>query len=94
MSMNVLGCCKFVHSPGGFVGEPQTGVDVREKPEDYFEIVPVDSDGRVIEGIRGSMHPGVLTYMEKMGPSEEGDYLMHANVGINSGRVRYALYDD
>jgi hypothetical protein len=94
LSMNVLGCCKFVLAPGGFIGEPPAGVDVKEKREDYFEIMPVDPEGNIIEGINGLMHPAVLEYMEKTEPDENGDFLMHANAGINSGRIKYALSED
>jgi hypothetical protein len=94
ISVNVLGCCNFVYSPGGFIGEPPTGFDVKEKREEYFEVIPVDSKGNVIEGINGLMHPAVLEYMEKVGPDEDGDYLMHANAGISSGRMRYSMSDD
>jgi hypothetical protein len=91
VSMNVLGCCKFVEGVGAFIGEPPTGVDVKEKPEDYFEVIPIDSEGSVIEGVYGLMHSAVLEYMKKVNPDEEGNYLMHANAGINSGRMKYSL---
>jgi hypothetical protein len=94
MSMNVLGCCKFIMSPGGFIGEPPDAVNVKEKREDYFEVIPVDFDGDVIEDVTGFVHPDVLKYMKNVGPTEEGDYFMHANAGINSGRMRYTLYDE
>lgn len=61
-----------------------------EDPADYFDVIPVDSESRAIEGLRGLMHPDVLAYMRSVGPRPDGDYLFYAN----SGRLRYTLSEE
>jgi hypothetical protein len=78
-----------VRCPSGFIGEPEQTEQIPEDPKDYFEVVTVDAGGNVVDGIKGLVHPDVLTYMNEVEPKPDGYYLLPTV----DGRISYKLED-